>query len=57
MTIQPEESNWLVDELIRLVNEKMEDNRPLLARSLNWGRLSWRMGKRGKIEVDLEPKV
>lgn len=47
----------LVDELIRLIVEKLEANRPALEKSLHSGRLSWRTRRPGKIEVNLEPRL
>lgn len=44
----------LVDELIRLVTERMEQNRDVVRRSLKRGRVAWRTDKNEKIEVDLE---
>lgn len=46
-----------VERLIRTIVEKLEANRPVLARSLHFGRLSWRTTKNGEVEVDLEPKI
>lgn len=46
----------LVDELIQAVTRKLEANRPLLERSLHFGRLTWRVTKKGDITVNLELK-
>lgn len=45
-----------VDELIRLLTRKLQDNRSMLERSLRFGRLTWRK-KNGKTEVDLDTRV
>ena len=45
-----------VDHLIQDIVEKLEANRPVLVKSLRFGRLIWRH-KNGKTEVDLEPKL
>lgn len=47
----------LVDELIEAVIRKLKANRSVLERSLHFGRLTWRVTKKGDIEVDLEPKI
>ena len=46
------------DRLIDAITKKLQANRSVLERSINRGRLSWRINKRsGEIEVDLEPKI
>ena len=46
------------DRLIDAITKKLQANRSVLERSINHGRLSWRINKRsGEIEVDLEPKI
>jgi hypothetical protein len=45
-----------VDELIQAVIQKIQTNRGIVARSLRFGRLTWRSNG-GKVEVDLEPKL
>ena len=48
----------MVDRLIQVIINKLEANRTVLVRSVNHGRLSWRLNKRnGEIEVDLELKL
>ncbi|MBI4302285.1 MAG: hypothetical protein HY664_06745 [Chloroflexi bacterium] len=46
-----------VDDLIEAITRKLSVNRPVLERSLQFGRLSWRLQKNGELEVDLEPKL
>ena len=45
------------DRLIIAIVEKLKANRSVLEKSLNRGRLAWRTGKNGEIEIDLEPKL
>jgi hypothetical protein len=48
----------VVDQLIDAIIRKLQANRPVLERSIQHGRLSWRTNKRnGEIEIDLEPKL
>ena len=52
------QTNELVDHLINAIVQKLEANREILLRSVNYGRLGWRRNKNnGQIEVDLEPKL
>ena len=46
-----------VDDLIEAITRKLEANRPVLERSLHFGRLSWRLQQNGALQVDLEPKL
>ena len=52
------QTNELVDHLINTIIHKLQANREILSRSVNYGRLVWRRNKKdGQIEVDLEPKL
>ncbi len=52
------QTNDLVDQLIDSILRKLQANRGILMRSVNYGRLVWRRDKKdGQIEVDLEPKI
>ena len=52
------QTNDLVDHLINAIVQKLQANRGILLRSVNYGRLVWRRNKKdGQIEVDLEPKL
>jgi hypothetical protein len=44
------------DRLIEDIAAKLRENRPIIAGSLGFGRISWH-GKNGKWEIDLEPKL
>ena len=47
-----------VDHLIDAIVKKLEANRTVLEKSIHYGRISWRLGRKtGKIEVDFEPKL
>ncbi len=47
-----------VDQLIKVITDKLQSNRAILERSLHHGRLSWRSTKKnGEIEVKLEPEL
>jgi hypothetical protein len=46
-----------VDRLIKLIVMKLEANKPVLAKSLGHGRVTWRKQGNGEIEIDLEPKL
>ncbi len=47
-----------VDHLIEAIVKKLEANRAVLEKSLYYGRISWRLGKKdGELEVDFEPKL
>ena len=47
-----------VDTLIEAIHKKLVANRSVLEKSLHYGRLNWRTGKKsGQIEIDLEPKL
>ena len=45
------------DELIEVISRKLKENRTVLARSLRYGRLTWRTTKEGQFEIQLEPKL
>ena len=45
------------DELIRLITRKLQENRQVLERSIEFGRISWRTTKDGAVEINLEPKL
>ena len=52
------QTNELVDHLINSVVQKLQANREVLSRSVNYGRLVWRRNKKDdQIEVDLELKL
>ena len=52
------QTNELVDHLINAIAHKLQANREILLRSVNYGRLVWRRNKNnGQIDVDLEPKL
>ena len=52
------QTNELVDHLINSVVQKLQANREILSRSVNYGRLVWRRNKKDdQIEVDLELKL
>ena len=52
------QTNDLVEHLINTIVQKLQANREILLRSVNYGRLVWRRNKSdGQIEVDLEPKL
>ena len=52
------QTNELVDQLIDSIMRKLQANRGILLRSVNYGRLVWRRNKKdGQIEVDLELKL
>ncbi len=47
-----------VDHLIDAIVKKLNANRTVLEKSIHYGRISWRLGRKaGEIEVDLEPKL
>jgi hypothetical protein len=47
-----------VDQLIKIITDKLQCNRAVLERSIHHGRLSWRSNKKnGEIEVKLEPEL
>ena len=46
-----------VDELIKAIDAKLSANRPIVARSLAHGRISWRREANGQFEVKLEPTL
>ena len=47
-----------VDDLIEAIVKKLETNRAVLEKSIHYGRISWRLGRKaGDIEVDFEPKL
>jgi len=47
-----------VEELITSIGKKLNGNREILKKSLNFGRVTWRRDrKNGAIEIDLEPKL
>jgi hypothetical protein len=49
---------FTVDQLIKVITDKLQANRPMLERSKQHGRLSWRSGKKdGEIEVDLDLRL
>ena len=50
-------SGAAVDRLIKLIVMKLEANKPVLAKSLGHGRITWRKQGSGEIEVELEPKL
>ncbi len=47
----------LVDQLVEAIKQKLEANRGVLLRSLDYGRLTWRKRRNGELEIDLEPKL
>ncbi len=52
------QTNELVDHLINSVVQKLQANREVLSRSVDYGRLVWRRNKKDdQIEVDLELKL
>jgi hypothetical protein len=58
MKDQTSQSTITADHLIKVIVNKLEANRGVLERSIQHGRLSWRLTKKnGEIEVDLEPKL
>jgi len=54
---QRQSSAVSVDRLIDAIMEKLKANRTTLAKSLRFGRLSWRKPKDGGFEIDLELKL
>lgn len=52
-----EDRHRLVEQLLEAIRTKLEANKAVVARSLHFGRLSWRTTKEGRIEVDLELKL
>lgn len=46
-----------VDELLATIAAKLAANAGIIARSLAYGRLSWRRGRTGQFEVDLDPRL
>jgi hypothetical protein len=58
MKEQMSQSAATVDHLIESILKKLQANRSVLVRSVQHGRLSWRLNKKnGEIEVDLELKL
>ena len=51
------ETGGNVDALIELITRKLRENRPILEKSLRFGRLTWRKKETGVTEVDLELKL
>ena len=47
----------VANEIIEAITAKLKANRLVLQSSAHRGRLTWRMTKEGKIEVNLEPKI
>jgi len=52
-----DERSRLVEQLVEAIRQKLEANRGVLARSLDYGRLTWRRRQNGELEVNLEPKI
>ena len=53
-----DQTTALVDQLIEAIVKKLEANRIVLERSIQFGRISWRRSKGNDvIVVDLEPKL
>ena len=46
-----------VDELIELINRKLKGNQPVLAQSLEYGRIQWRRDKNGQFKVKIEANI
>ncbi|MDA1220269.1 MAG: hypothetical protein O2909_12680 [Chloroflexi bacterium] len=47
-----------VDHLIETIVKKLEANRAVLEQSIHYGRITWRLSRKGgEIEVDFEPKL
>lgn len=46
-----------VDQLVDAIVRKLEANRAVLQKSLEHGRVSWRIDSAGRITVKLEPTI
>jgi hypothetical protein len=45
------------EELIAAITAKLESNRAVVEQSIAFGRLTWRRGRNGEFEIDLEPRI
>lgn len=45
-----------VEQLIEAISKKLQANRNVVARSIAYGRVSWRL-KNGNVELDVELKI
>ena len=54
MNPQLPEDDTEVDRLINQLVAKLTANRAVLEKSIGYGRVKWRRGKKGNFEVDLE---
>jgi hypothetical protein len=50
-------SGAAADRLIEAIVAKLKGKKAVLVDSLEFGRLTWRKGKNGGFEIDLEPKL
>jgi hypothetical protein len=50
-------TDTIVEELIKAIDAKLGANRPIVARSLAHGRISWRRQGNGQFDVKLEATV
>jgi hypothetical protein len=46
-----------VERLITQIVSKLDANRAILARSVEYGRLVWRRDRRGRIEIKIQPDL
>lgn len=46
-----------VDKLLECILAKLDANREVLSRSLEFGRLTWHMDRSGRIEVKIQPEL
>lgn len=46
-----------VERLIEAITQKLTADKAVLARSLRYGRLTWRRDGRGRLEVKIQPEL